>query len=88
MVKKYDGTAQYLANKSKRPHSHPNQHTEEEKELIREKYRYHKHEGLGQVYRKCRDAGYKRSYESMCNQITVVIFTMTGERKNLYLKKF
>lgn len=67
--KKYDGTILSLANKSRRPHSHPNQHTEEEIELIREKYRYHKHEGLGQVYRKCRDAGYKRSYESMCKQI-------------------
>lgn len=67
--KKYDGTVLSLANKSRRPHSHPNQHTEEEIELIREKYRYHKHEGLGQVYRKCRDTGYKRSYESMCKQL-------------------
>lgn len=67
--KKYDGTILSLANKSRRPHSHPNQHTEDEIEIIREKYRYHKHEGLGQVYRKCRDAGYKRSYESMCKQI-------------------
>lgn len=67
--KKYDGTVQSLANKSRRSHSHPNQHTEEEIKLIREKYRYHKHEGLGQVYRKCIDAGYTRSYESMCKQI-------------------
>ena len=35
----------------------------------RKKYKYHKHEGLGQVYRKCMDAGYKRSYESMCKQV-------------------
>ena len=67
--KKYDGTLQSLANKSRRPHSHPNQHTEEEIELIRSKYRYHRYEGLGQVYRKCIDAGYTRSYESMCKQI-------------------
>lgn len=33
------------------------------------KYRYYKHEGLGQVYRKCIDAGYTRSYESMCKQL-------------------
>ena len=33
------------------------------------KYRYHKHEGLGEVYRKCKDSGYKRSYESMCKQL-------------------
>ena len=30
--KKYDGTVQSLANKSRRPHKHPNQHTEEELE--------------------------------------------------------
>lgn len=67
--KKYDGTLQSLANKSRRPHSHPNQHTEKEIELFSKKYRHHKHEGLGQVYRKCKDSGYKRSYESMCKQL-------------------
>ena len=67
--KKYDVTLQSLANKSRRPHSHPNQHTETEIELLSKKYRYHKHEGLGQVYRKSRDAGYTRSYESMCKQL-------------------
>lgn len=67
--KKYDGTVQSLANKSRRPHSHPNQHTAEELEILNKKYRYHKHEGLWQVYRKCKDAGYKRSYGSMCRQI-------------------
>lgn len=67
--KKYDGTVHSLANKSTRPHSHPNQHTEEELKLIRYKYRYHGHEGLAQVYRKLKDAGYTRSYDSMCIQI-------------------
>ncbi len=43
--KKYDGTVQSLANKSGRPHGHPNQHTEKEIELLSKKYRYHKHEG-------------------------------------------
>ena len=33
------------------------------------KYRHHKHERLGQVCRKCKDSGYKRSYESMCKQL-------------------
>ena len=67
--KKYDGTVHSLANKSTRPHSHPNQHTEEELELIRHKHRYHGHEGLAQVYRKLKDAGYTRTYDSMCIQI-------------------
>ena len=66
---KYDGTAYSLANKSTRPHSHPNQHTEAELDLIRHKYRYHGHEGLAEVYRKLKDAGYTRTYDSMCIQI-------------------
>lgn len=67
--KKYDGTVESLANKSRRPHSHPNQHTKEELDLIKHKYRYHGHEGLAQVYRKLKEAGYRRSYDSMCIQI-------------------
>ena len=67
--KKYNGTVQSLANQSRRPHKHPKQHTEKEIKLIQNKYQRHKHEGLGQVYRKSIDAGYKRSYESMCRQI-------------------
>lgn len=67
--KKYDGNIRSLTNKSRRPHSHPNQHNIEEVKLIREKYRKHRHEGLAQVYRKCKESGYKRSYGSMCKQI-------------------
>lgn len=67
--KKYNKTVESLANKSRRPHSHPNKHTQKEIELISKKYQYHKHEGLGQVYRKCKESGYKRSYGSMCKQI-------------------
>ena len=67
--KKYNGTVESLANKSRRPHSHPNEHTQKEIELISKKYQYHKHEGLGQVYRKCKESGYKRSYGSMYKQI-------------------
>ena len=67
--KKYNGTVQSLANQSRHPHKHSKQHTEKEIKLIQNKYQRHKHEGLGQVYRKSIDAGYKRSYESMCRQI-------------------
>lgn len=67
--KKYNGNVKSLANKSRRPVSHPNQHTAEETKIIQEKYRRHKHEGLAQVYRKAVEAGYKRSYGSMCKQI-------------------
>jgi len=35
-LKRYDGTIESLACRSRRPHSHPNQHTEEELKLIRD----------------------------------------------------
>ena len=33
---RYDGTKESLADRSRRPHSHPNQHTSEELKLIRD----------------------------------------------------
>ncbi|WP_025640184.1 helix-turn-helix domain-containing protein [Schnuerera ultunensis] len=84
--KKYDGTIKSLANKSRRPHSHPNQHTQEELGLIRYKHRYHRHEGLAQVYRKLRDAGYTRTYDSMCRQIRKMKLNTPKKRKRLILK--
>lgn len=68
-VIKYDGTTKSLANKSTRPKSHPNAHTKEELELIKNIYKKHKFEGLAQVYRKLLDKGYTRTYESMQRQI-------------------
>lgn len=83
---KYDGTVQSLANKSTRPHSHPNQHTQEELDLIKHKYRYHGHEGYAQVYRKLMDAGYTRSYDSMCRQIRKMKINRPEEKRRNYPK--
>ena len=44
--KRYDGTLDSLKDRSHRPHSHPNQHTEEEIELIKRMRRKNKHTGL------------------------------------------
>ena len=67
--KKYDGTTASLSNKSTRPHSHPNQHTREEIELIKRMHRRYSFEGLAQVYRSLMDAGYTRTYQSMQKQL-------------------
>ena len=89
--KKYDGTVQSLTNKSRRPNSHPNQHTQMELDLIKHKYRYHSHEGYAQVYRKLRDSGYKRTYDSMCRQIRNMKLNVKKKRlsypKSTYRKK-
>lgn len=84
--KKYDGTAYSLANQSTRPHSHPNQHTKEELDLIRHKYRYHGHEGYAHVYRKLKDSGYKRTYDSMCKQIRKMKLNKPSKKRRSYPK--
>lgn len=66
---KYDGTWDSLRNQSTKPHSHPNQHTEKELDLIKKTYQRYGHEGLAQVYVECRKRGYTRTYDSMCKQI-------------------
>src|SRR5699024_6223838 len=84
--KKYDGTIQSIDNKSRRPYSHPNQHTQEELDLIKHKYRYHGHEGYAQVYRKLMDAGYTRTYDSMCRQIRKMKLVKPEKKQKSYPK--
>ena len=68
-VKRFDGTIDSLRLYSRKPHSHPNQHTEEEVALIKRMHSKFKHEGLSQVYVEAKKRGYERSYGSMCRQI-------------------
>lgn len=86
--KKYDGTIQSLANKSRRPKSHPNQHSIEELDLIKYKHRFHSHEGYAQVYRKLREAGYTRTYDSMCRQIMKMKLDKKKEHKSYPKSKY
>ena len=63
--KKYDGTIQSLADRSHRPHSHPNQHTETELKLIRDMRRRNPHAGLVVFWVKLRQRGYTRSISGL-----------------------
>ena len=49
-LEKYDGTVQSLALKSRKPKSHPNQHTEEELTLIKNMLKRNGKYGLAEVY--------------------------------------
>ncbi len=62
---RYDGTLQSLQDQSHRPHSHPNQHTEEEIKLIKDMRKRNKHTGLVVFWVKLRQKGYKRSIPSL-----------------------
>lgn len=59
--KRYDGTMQSLADKSHRPHSHPNQHTENELKLISDMRRRNPNDGLVVFWVKLRQRKYSRS---------------------------
>ena len=74
---RYDGTVQSLLPKSRRPKSYPNQHTQEEIELVMKKYRKFGYEGLAEVYVKARKEGYSRTYDSMWR----IIRKMKGNTK-------
>lgn len=63
--KRYDGTLQSLADRSHRPHSHPNQHTPEEIKLINDMRRRNPHTGLVVFWVKLRQRGYTRSISGL-----------------------
>ncbi len=59
--KRYDGMLQSLADKSHRPHRHPNQHTPEELKLIVDMRKRNANAGLVVFWVKLRKRGYSRS---------------------------
>lgn len=59
--KRYDGTLQSLADKSHRPHHHPNEHTPEELKLISDMRKRNTNAGLVVFWVKLRQRGYTRS---------------------------
>lgn len=69
-LKRYDGTLQSLADRSHRPHSHPNQHTEAELNLIRNMRRRNPNTGLVVFWVKLRQRGYSRSISGLYRVLT------------------
>ena len=74
-IERYDGTRQSLVNKSRRPHHHPREHTQEEKELIKRYKAKNKDTGLVVLWVKLRKAGYTRSITSLYREMV---------RQNIY----
>ena len=63
--KKYDGNIRSLAEGSHRPHSHPNQHTEDEITLVKNMRRRNPYAGLVVFWVKLRQRGYTRSVSGL-----------------------
>ena len=62
---RWDGSASSLACQSRRPHSHPNQHTEAELKLIRDMRRRNPRLGMVELWDRLRQRGYTRRPESL-----------------------
>ena len=62
---RWDGTVESLACQSRRPHSHPNQHTEAELKLIWDMRRRNPQLGMVELWHRLRQRGYTRRPESL-----------------------
>lgn len=63
--KRFDGSIESLGCQSRRPHSHPNQHTEQELKLIRDMRRRSPELGVVELWARMRKRGYTRCVESL-----------------------
>lgn len=84
---KYDGhNWKSLMDKSHRPHSHPNQHTEEEKQLILRHWWHNKDDRIA-LWDTLRKKGYKRQYNSMNRVLNKWLVNEEKAKKKKYKSK-
>ena len=79
-----DGSVASLACQSKRPHSHPNQHTEDELKLIRDMRRRNPRLGLIEFWRHLKQRGYSRRPESLYRVMQKLGLFSAGKEKKKY----
>lgn len=84
--KKYDGHWKSLMDRSHRPHSHPKQHTAEEKELIRRHYARNKCDKI-MLWDKLREKGYKRCYKSLLRELRRIGLEEENKQRKSYTPK-
>jgi transposase InsO family protein len=83
--KRYDGSLESLKDKSRRPHSHPNQHTAEEIKLIRNYKANNKKTGLVVLWIKLRKAGYTRTIQGLYHVMQKLgIYEKTPSKRKTY----
>ena len=84
---RYDGSLHSLACQSRRPHSHPNQHTPEELKLISDMHRRNPKLGIVELWARMRKRGYTRTIESLWRVMRREGWTAQGEKKKPYKPK-
>ena len=87
-IEKYDGTRKSLANKSRRPHSHPKQHTKVEIIMIKRYRAQNKDVGLVVLWVKLIRGVYTRSITSLYRVMQRLgIYNKTPSKKKKYIPK-
>jgi len=84
---RYDGSLESLACQSRRPHSHPNQHTAQEITLIKNLRRRNPKLGLNELWYRARQRGYTRRPESMFRLMRRLGMTQAPPPKKKYIPK-
>ena len=84
---RWDGTAESLACQSRRPHSHPNQHTEAELKLIRDMRRRNPKLGMVELWHRLCQRGYTRRPESLFRVMRKLGLFQPKEKKPAYKPK-
>lgn len=84
---RWDGSVESLACQSRRPHSHPNQHTEAELKLIRDMRRRNPSLGLIELWYRLKQRGYTRRPESLFRVMRKLGLFPQAEKKPAYKPK-
>lgn len=84
---RWDGTVESLVCRSRRPHSHPNQHTEDELRMIRNVRRRNPKLGLIELWHHLKKRGYKRRPESLARVMKRMGLSTTEKPKKPYKSK-
>ena len=86
-LSRYNGTTESLACQSRRPNSHPNQHTEVELDLLRRMRRRNPNLGLCELWWRLRERGYNRTIVTMYRVLKRLGFQQTPAPKPKYVPK-
>ena len=84
---RWDGSAESLACQSRRPHSHPNQHTEAELKQIRDMRRRNPDLGLIELWHRLKQIGYTRRPESLFRVMRKLGMFPQEKKKKTYTPK-
>ena len=84
---RWDGSVESLSCRSRRPHSHPNQHTEEELKLIRDMRRRNPDPGMIELWHRLRQRGCIRRPESLFRVMRKMDMFQAKQEKKGYIPK-